>query len=179
MREAPSRGPAAVSARRKIVASGEPEPVKRRFRRDSAAAPPQTAAVPSRSAAARFAPPGANAAVASSRTRQAAPQRYGPATTVPLPSPGPYAGQTDEVSPRRISFRYLGGGVRDLLIGGKLIAEWIPVSAGGAAALVGDAAVRVMWDEARRAHGSITRRRAGREETLHFHVRQRFRHYVN
>ena len=111
-------------------------------------------------------------------SRRAIPGYHGP-TTVPTPTPGPYAGQVDGPLRQAVSFRFLGGGIRDLTVGGELIARWVPVSAGGAVADDPDTGteIRAMWSDDRRLDGWV-RRPPGRGRAsgeLRFVARHRFR----
>ena len=113
------------------------------------------------------------AAVSSRRT---IPGLHGP-TTLPRPTPGRYVGQVEGGLRERVTFRYLGGGIRDLVVGDERVASWVPVVAGGA---VGDsletgAEVRAMWSDDRRLDGWIRRPRASGGGELRFVARHSFR----
>jgi hypothetical protein len=108
-------------------------------------------------------------------SRRAIPGYHGP-TTVPTPTPGRYVGQVDGPARQRVTFRYLGGGIRDLTIGDEVVARWIPVTAGGAVADDPQTGteIRAMWSDDRRLDGWIRRRGPGAGE-LRFVAQHRFR----
>jgi hypothetical protein len=129
--------------------------------------------------AARAAPAAVSAGQAIKRTaavssRRAMPTFFG-VSTVADPAPGLYVGQVDGPRRQQVSFRYLGGGIRDLLIDGEPVADWIPVVAGGVVAEIGDAEVKAIWSDDRQLDGWIRRRRGTGIEVLRFHARHRFR----
>ena len=79
---------------------------------------------------------------------------------------------------QQVSFRYLGGGIRDLTIGGDVVASWVPVTAGGAVADDPEAGteVRAMWSDDRRLDGWVRWSRPGRPPgEVRFVARHRFR----
>jgi hypothetical protein len=100
------------------------------------------------------------------------------ASTVPAPAPGRYVGQVDGPMRQPVSMRYLGGGIRDLTIGGEVVAAWVPVVAGGAVADDPESGteVRAMWSDDRRLDGWVRWRRPGRAPgEVRFVARHRFR----
>jgi hypothetical protein len=86
-------------------------------------------------------------------------------------------GQVDGALGQRVSFRYLGGGIRDLAIGDRLVASWVPVAAGGAVADIPETGteVRAMWSDDRRLDGWVRWRKGPRVEELRFVAQHRFR----
>lgn len=107
-------------------------------------------------------------------SRRAMPRFFGISTNAD-PAPGTYAGQVDGPRRQRVAFRYLGGGIRNLVVDREPIADWIPVDGGNALSLVGDAEVKAVWSDDRHLDGWIRRRRGNRVEVLRFHARHRFR----
>ena len=114
--------------------------------------------------------------VAAVSSRRAIPSFHGP-TTAPTPTPGRYVGRVDGPLRQPVSFRFLGGGIRDLVIGDEMIARWIPVAAGAA---VGDipetqTEIRAMWSDDRRIDGWVRRPHGRVAGEIRFVARHRFR----
>jgi hypothetical protein len=64
---------------------------------------------------------------------------------------------TDEPIPRRVSLRIVRGGVRELTIGGVVMAAWLKLADGKAAGLTQDgAAISLAWGDDGRLRGSLT-----------------------
>jgi hypothetical protein len=94
------------------------------------------------------------------------------------PVPGRYLGETHEALPHDVSFRFLGRGIRDFTIGGRLIARWIPVATGDGRVMVNGADIRLTWSAPRVVSGTVVRRRRGRSEILHFTAGQQFSRFA-
>jgi len=109
-------------------------------------------------------------------SRRAIPGHHGRAT-LPTPAPGRYVGQVDGPLRQQVSFRYLGGGIRDLTIGEEVVARWIPVAAGGAVAddPENGTEVRAMWSGDRRLDGWVRRRHGRMTGEFRFVAQHRFR----
>jgi hypothetical protein len=92
---------------------------------------------------------------------------------------GRYFGETHEPIPRTVEFRFLGTGIRDLFVGGRMIAQWIPVAATDGRAMVNGTDIRLTWTGPRTVSGALVRRRrGGRSEVLHFTADQQFRRFA-
>ena len=95
------------------------------------------------------------------------------------PVAGHYVGQTDEALPRHVEFRFLGTGIRDLTIDGRLVVRWIPVAGPDARGSAGDADVLLSWIGSRQVNGKYVRRgRRRRAEVLRFTATHRFRTFA-
>ncbi len=109
---------------------------------------------------------------------QSAPAARGRATGAPTwtaPVVGPYTGWTTERNPRPVSFRFVGGGIRDLVVGQRQAAQWIPIrdGKGEAPARGGEASVR--WTGSHAVEGRVARGRGRKAEIAHFVAEHRFR----
>jgi hypothetical protein len=92
---------------------------------------------------------------------------------------GRYFGETHEPIPRGVQFRFLGTGIRDLFVGDRMIARWIPVAAADGRAMVNGTDIRLTWTGPRTVSGALVRRRrGGRSEVLHFTADQQFRRFA-
>jgi hypothetical protein len=87
---------------------------------------------------------------------------------------GPYEGMTAGPVPEPVEFRFLGGGIRDLTVGGRLVARWVPVGAQGASAIAGSTRVKLAWSREREVTGWIQRGRGSRTATARFSATHRF-----
>lgn len=105
----------------------------------------------------------APAAISASSTLARRPVR-GTATA----ASGRYSGWTQERVPRAVSFRFLGRGIRDLRLGERLAAQWLPADGPELRQNVRGATIAVKWDGPRSVSGSVARRRSGRLETVRF-----------
>lgn len=88
----------------------------------------------------------------------------------PSAASGRYHGWTNERVPRAVSFRFLGRGIRDLQVGDRLAARWLPVDGPEVRENVRGATVALKWDTPHSVTGSVARRRAGRLESVRFTV---------
>ena len=121
------------------------------------------------------------AAVATSRSRPAAATsareslpRAAPGAGTARPVAGEYRGMTGGRFPEAVEFRFLGSGIRDLTVGGRLVARWIPVGPQGGSAIVGSTRVKLAWTGEREVSGWIQRGRGSRSERARFTAAHRF-----
>jgi len=95
-----------------------------------------------------------------------------------MPVPGRYFGWSDGPGAQQITFRYLGGGIRDVTIGGNVVARWVPVTHGSGKVLAGSTRIRFRWRGGHRVEGMIQRGRGRRTQTRRFTAEHRFRDRV-
>ena len=70
---------------------------------------------------------------------------------------GDYRGMTEEPIPRRVFFRVVRGGVRDLSIGGVPMTDWLKIADGKANGLTSDgSAISLRWRDHGDVRGSLT-----------------------
>jgi hypothetical protein len=90
------------------------------------------------------------------------------------PVSGEYRGMTGGRFPEAVEFRFLGSGIRDLTVGGRLAARWVPVGSQGGSAIVGSTRVKLAWTGEREVSGWIQRGRGSRTERVRFTAAHRF-----
>ena len=164
--EQPTRGPAAVSAARRMT--------ERRFDREADVERVGWDTGPGGGSRGNAA-----AAVSASEVlARGAARRGAPDRPVAGPVPGRYLGETHETLPHDVSFRFLGRGIRDFTIGGRLIARWIPIATGDGRVTVNGTDIRLTWSGPRVVNGTVVRRRRGRSEILHFTAGQQFSRFA-
>ena len=116
------------------------------------------------------------AAVSASRT-MAAPTRDRPAVSgvgTVAPVAGVYRGMTSGRFPQAVEFRFLGSGIRDLTVDGRLAARWIPVGRDGGSAIVGSTRIKLVWSGDREVSGWLQRGRGSKVERIRFSATHRF-----
>lgn len=90
------------------------------------------------------------------------------------PVPGTYIGVTEGPAADEVTFRFLGTGVRDLAVGGRIVAQWVPIARGVGTAFAGSARIRLRWVGDIAVEGAIQRGRGRRTEESRFSARHRF-----
>jgi hypothetical protein len=102
------------------------------------------------------------------------PRAPAPPAGAAKPVAGTYRGLTGGRVPQPVEFRFLGSGIRDLTVGDRLVARWIPVGARGATAIVGQARIKLAWSGEREVSGWIQRGRGSKVERVSFSAAHRF-----
>jgi hypothetical protein len=124
--------------------------------------------------------PGGTAAVSAQRSHPRSsvgdPRRA--AATLSSPVVGPYTGWTAERHPQPVSLRFVGSGIRDLTIGERQAAQWVPVRDGKGSGSARGAEVIVSWTDARELEGRLVRGRGRRAKTVRFVAEHRFRRFA-
>lgn len=161
-----SRGPAAVSAAKRMK--------ERRFDRGEAVEHVGWDTGPGTTGGSQAAAVSATEILAQGAARRGVTER-----TVAGPVPGVYVGETHEAFPHDVHFRFLGRGIRDFTIGGRLVARWIPIATGDGRVMVNGTDIRLTWNGSRTVSGTVVRRRRGNSEILHFTAGQQFGRFAS